>query len=99
MKACEHSACHIIRKLPSRWSGVQDHGGEQVTRAAFVALLSLAALAATACVRNVRTANDNFYVINRKAGVAKVSRPSAPTLPVVNSTAIGCHETSLAGPS
>ncbi len=57
---------------------------QQGTRAAFFAsLLASIVVADTACVRNVRTANDNFYVINRKAGVAKVSRPSAPTLPVV----------------
>ena len=63
---------------------MQGHEGQQVTRAALlVPLLFLVVVADTACVRNVRTSNDNFYVINRKAGVAKVSTPSAPALPLV----------------
>ena len=77
MMACEHSASNLS---PSRWS--RRHEWQQVTRAGFFgALLSLVVMADTACVRNVRTVNDNFYVINRKAGVAKISAAPAPTLP------------------
>src|SRR5688572_17924735 len=63
---------------------MEGHKGQQVSRAALlIPLLFLVVVVDTACVRNVRTSNDNFYVINRKAGVAKVSKPSAPALPLV----------------
>jgi len=85
MMTCEHAAPYSHRKKGrSRWSRRQSHKGQPVTRAvSFVALLSLVVAADTACVRNVRTSNDNFYVINRKPSVAKVSQPSAPALPLV----------------
>jgi tetratricopeptide (TPR) repeat protein len=48
-------------------------------RAAFVlAVLSCVVLADAACVRKVRSVNDNFYVINRKTGATRL--PAAPDL-------------------
>ena len=85
MKACEHSASHLYSGQPSRWWRLEGREGQQGTRLPFfVSLLSLIVFGSTACVRNVRTANDNFYVINRKVGVTKASTPSGPTFPLVS---------------
>jgi len=90
MTLCERSAqSHSVRTsgfLTSRSAGLErpPHGPRtQVyavrrrVRAVFLlAVLSSVVLADAACVRKVRTVNDNFYVINRKTGAAKP--PAAP---------------------
>ncbi|MGH9428920.1 MAG: tetratricopeptide repeat protein, partial [Terriglobia bacterium] len=54
-------------------------------RAVFLlAVLSSVVLADVACVRKVRTVNDNFYVINRKTSATKPPAGSDPVLAVAN---------------
>ena len=45
--------------------------GSRVRSVFLLAVLSSVLLADVACVRKVRTVNDNFYVINRKTGATK----------------------------